>query len=236
MTITANPQGASITVDGVAYASPKSFTWVEGSTHTISAPVVVTNGARLSFVKWSDGGAQSHTITTSSSVTTFKVDYAVEYLVQATPSGPGGTVTVAPASEDGFYANGTTVGLSAASSAGYCFAGWTGLVGGTPSTTSVTANKAYSLVAKFQTGSVTLPFRSFALPRKGGNLSLSMSATSGCMWQATASHAWITIKSATSGTGSASLSFSVQPNNTGVARTGSVKVGDYVMTIKQGAS
>jgi hypothetical protein len=233
--ITANPQGSPITVDGVVYAAPRSFTWAEGSSHTINAPDSTSDGTRVSFVKWSDDGAQSHTITASSAVTTYKVDYAVEYSVQATPAAPVGNVNVAPASADGFYANGTPVTLSATASNGYCFTGWTGLITGTPSTTSVTATKPYSVVANFQTGTVSLPFGSFALPRKGGTLTLSVSANAGCMWKAAASDSWITIKSGATGTGAGPLTITLPVNNTGVARVGSITVGNYVMTVTQGS-
>jgi hypothetical protein len=164
----------------------------------------------------------------------YKVDYAVEYSVQANPTTTGGTVTVVPASPDGFYANGAAVDLTATPSAGYCFAGWSGLVAGAPSETSLTANKPYNLVANFQTGAVSLPFGSFALPKKGGTITLSISANSGCLWKVAASQPWLTINSAMSGSGPGTLSFTLPMNTTGVSRTGTITVGNYTMLLTQG--
>src|ERR1019366_5240889 len=66
-TITTVPSGLPITVHGVAPVSPTSFDWGPGSKHTIiaAAPQAGAAAPRYVFVRWSDGGAPSHTITAS---------------------------------------------------------------------------------------------------------------------------------------------------------------------------
>lgn len=235
VTITANPSGASITADSVAYATPATFTWNVGSVHTIAGVNMSTSGMRTTFVSWSDGGAQSHSITASTTVTTYKVDYAVAYSVKAVAT-PGGSATVSPASADAFYANGTTVGLQATSGAGYCFTGWTGLIAGAPAKTSLVASRAYDLQANFQPGSITLTTPSLAAPSAGGTYSTGITANSGCLWSAALTASWIRIVSATSGVGSATLSFIVDPNGTGASRSASITVEGQLYSITQEAS
>ena len=65
VTIQALPAGRSFTVDGATYSTARTFDWIPGSSHDI-ATVSPQNGAagtRYLFANWSDGGAQSHTIT-----------------------------------------------------------------------------------------------------------------------------------------------------------------------------
>ena len=69
----------------------------------------------------------------------------------------------------------------------------------------------------------------------GGSGSVSVTAGSGCGWQATTSANWIQItSSAQSGNGTAT--FNVQPNTTGNPRSGSVSVGARTFTVTQVAA
>jgi hypothetical protein len=67
----------------------------------------------------------------------------------------------------------------------------------------------------------------------GGTGTFNLTIGSGCTWQAAASVNWITITSATSGTGSALIGYSVGTNKTGQARTGTITIGTAVYTIQQ---
>ncbi|MEW6686245.1 MAG: C25 family cysteine peptidase [Candidatus Edwardsbacteria bacterium] len=54
----------TVGVDGTNYNSPYSTLWAVGSSHTISANASYNyNGATHYFCSWSDGGAQSHSVT-----------------------------------------------------------------------------------------------------------------------------------------------------------------------------
>ncbi|MCC6395361.1 MAG: hypothetical protein IT167_32535, partial [Bryobacterales bacterium] len=59
ITVTTNPAGLGITVDGASYASsPQSFQWAPGSSHSVNVTTPQgSNGARYTFASWSDGGA-----------------------------------------------------------------------------------------------------------------------------------------------------------------------------------
>jgi hypothetical protein len=235
VTITSNPSGSSINVDGSGYTTPAAFDWLPGSIHTVAANDAVINGTRGTFASWSDGGAQSHTVTTPSATTMLKADYAIAYSVQA-KAWPNGTATVSPSSADGFYAAGTALNLSANPALGYCFTNWTGLIAGTPNRATLSATKPYDLQANFQPGGITLS--AFILyPRAaGGDLTLGVNATSGCTWRVYTTASWITVASAQSGTGSGTVTISVAPNTTGVARNAQVTVGYKNVVISQSAN
>ena len=66
-------------------------------------------------MKWSDGGAQSHTIVASSSIPLYRADFALAYTVSAgVYPAQTGYVSVAPASSNGYFPNNSTVSLDAA--------------------------------------------------------------------------------------------------------------------------
>jgi hypothetical protein len=72
-TVTTNPPGLQITVDGTNYTAPQTFNWEVGSSHTLSvrSPQSGGSGRWYVYVSWRDGGAQSHLITIPSSSTNY---------------------------------------------------------------------------------------------------------------------------------------------------------------------
>ena len=63
-TITTNPAGLEVTVDGQRRATPFTVDWAAGTQHTIDVPSPQTReGARHEFGRWNDEGRQAHTIT-----------------------------------------------------------------------------------------------------------------------------------------------------------------------------
>ena len=103
VTVTTNPIGQPMFVDNASVATPHTFTWTVGSSHSISVTTPQTSGStRYVYANWSDGGAVTHTITTPSSDTTYTASFITQYLLSlsVTPSGAG-TATVLPASEIG---------------------------------------------------------------------------------------------------------------------------------------
>jgi hypothetical protein len=156
ITLDTVPSGLSITVDNVNYTAPQTFQWIVGSSHTIatSTPQAGAAGTRYVFSTWSDGGAQSHTITVPISQAMFTANFTTQY--QLNLSGvPSAAGTVLPAS-GAFYNSGQVVAVSATPAAGYGFASWTGPVASpTSASTSVTMNGPVNLTANF-TGSVQL--------------------------------------------------------------------------------
>jgi glucose/arabinose dehydrogenase/PKD repeat protein len=66
LTLSTNPAGGSVVVDTTSYATPATVTVIRGSAHTIAAQTPQTfGGVSQSFLSWSDGGAQSHSILAS---------------------------------------------------------------------------------------------------------------------------------------------------------------------------
>jgi hypothetical protein len=66
----------------------------------------------------------------------------------------------------------------------------------------------------------------------GESVSATVTAPSGCAWTATSDVGWLTVTSPSTGSGNGTLTIAVAAN-TGSQRTGTVSVGDRVLTITQ---
>ena len=130
-TIATVPSGLPIIVDGVAAISPKSFDWAPGSTHTISVNTQAGSAdPRYVFVRWSDGGDLSHTITADPGQTVFCAIYqtqhkfSVRHRFSSVPGfGYGHCFSV---SVDGYYPERQPVRITATPDEGSQFVRWTG--------------------------------------------------------------------------------------------------------------
>ena len=69
----------------------------------------------------------------------------------------------------------------------------------------------------------------------GGNGVIEVTSRNGCNWTATRSDPWITINSGTPGNGNGAVSFTVAPNPTPAARTGTLTVAGQTVTLTQDA-
>ncbi|MGA2436262.1 MAG: BACON domain-containing carbohydrate-binding protein, partial [Bryobacteraceae bacterium] len=74
-----------------------------------------------------------------------------------------------------------------------------------------------------------------SLASGGGNGQIALAVPNGVAWTASTTDSWITITGGASGTGSGTVSFSVQAN-TGAARTGTITVGGQIFSIEQESS
>lgn len=91
VTISSSPVlGRNVVVDTNSYVTRASFWWDDGSSHPISAPSPqqLTADERYTWVSWSDGGGQSHTITVTQS-TTITANFQLEFriTIATNPSG-----------------------------------------------------------------------------------------------------------------------------------------------------
>jgi hypothetical protein len=147
--IATNPSGLSVTVDGSACTAPCVFVWAPATVHTIAATTPLA-GAAGTHASWSDGGAQSHSITVPSSAATYTASFGTQYYLATTP-GPGGSISSA-----GWYNSGAVVAVSATANSTYQFTGFTGALTGTATPQSLTMNGPESVAANFSTTSPTV--------------------------------------------------------------------------------
>ena len=150
VTVGSTPAGLLVTVDGTSYQTPQTFTWVQGSTHTLATTSPQVTGTRSVFAGWSDGGAQSHAVTAPSTATTYTASFSTQYLLTAgvSPSGYG-AVTVSPSSTDGYYNSGTQVQITATATAGHKFSGFSGDLTGSANPQTLAMSAPHSVTADF---------------------------------------------------------------------------------------
>lgn len=232
LTVTSNPTGSTIIIDGVNYVTPATFAWAAGSTHTLRAVDSDIDGVRKTFASWSDSGLQSHSITVSSSVTMLKADYAVAYSVKAAANSAG-TIYLNPGSADGYYAAGTQLTLTANPMPEYCFSSWSGLIAGTAERVNLAAMRPYDLQANFQPGDITLSKVILNVPPAGSVSTIDVDASSTCTWAAYSGASWVTVLSTPAASGSGTVTVSVGANPTRIVRFAQVMVGHRSLIIVQ---
>ena len=130
-TISTNPDGLEILVDGQRMTAPARLNWVSGSTHSIEAPVVQgQDGSRYLFGKWSDGGDRRHDVVASTDTTWVEANFIVQHRVDTSVSPlESGSVTIVPQSPDGYYTVRSAIQAVATptSNSGYSFLWWGGV-------------------------------------------------------------------------------------------------------------
>jgi hypothetical protein len=145
---------AKVTVDGTPYGRFANILQ-DASSHTISftpSPQVSADGrSRFTFLSWSDGFAQTHTITGSIVGTTITANVSTEYKVQAPVSG-NGTITSNPSvdvTNGTFVAKNSTMQLTAVPTSPSIFDRWTGDTASTSNPLVLTMGKPYTVTAVF---------------------------------------------------------------------------------------
>ena len=110
-TVSTNPPGLEVLVDGIATTTPATFNWLPGSSHTleVAATPQLSGNNRYLFGRWNDGGPQVRTVTAGSR-TWFEANFIVQRRVvsQVLPA-IAGSVSVEPESPDGWYTIRSTV-------------------------------------------------------------------------------------------------------------------------------
>ena len=127
-TISTNPPGLEIEVDGETFTSPQSFDWEPGSNHTVNIPSPQGDDSeRFLFARWGDSGGQSRTVIPFAANTVFTAHSIQQLKVESGALPPeGGAVTFNPPSSDGFYTTRIQVEAVAAPAEGFSFGGWKG--------------------------------------------------------------------------------------------------------------
>ena len=113
ITLSTNPPGLDLVVDGVRVTSPHRYQWTQGSRHLIEAPLMQQAqrpGHRYLFGRWSDGGNRSHTITAGPDATWYEANFILQQEIDPQVQVVGGgfpsdteIVGVRPPSADGYY-------------------------------------------------------------------------------------------------------------------------------------
>jgi len=143
------PQGYSQDYSGAA--------WAPGTSHSISAPspeAPVTANVSYSWNNWSDGGAQTHNITASSSgVENIAASFTPVYRSYTYAQNACGTVAYSQScpNNDCSFPDGTLLTMTATPTAGngMVFAGWTGDLAGTTNPQTTTVHDEFLPVANF---------------------------------------------------------------------------------------
>jgi hypothetical protein len=147
--ITTAPSGLQVIVDGVAYTTPRTFNWTAGSAHTVSvsSPLGGTNGIRHVFSSWSDGGAQTHSLTAPAVSTTFTAIFNTQYSLTAstTPSN-GGNINPEGVT---WHNRGQRISVHAAANPGFSFNSWSGHLTGTSNPGDLTMDGPKSVSSFF---------------------------------------------------------------------------------------
>ncbi len=150
-TIATSPSGLSVTIDGVAYPTPKVVSWTPGSSHTLSLTAQQTNGGvRNTFTSWSTGATTPQISITAQNVgTTLTANFSTQYqLAAATNPANAGTVA-----GGGWYAPNTKVPVQANAAAGYTFVNFSGDLTGSANPQSLGMNWSKNVVANFSSSS-----------------------------------------------------------------------------------
>lgn len=71
------------------------------------------------------------------------------------------------------------------------------------------------------------------IPAGGGSGTVSVTAPAGCSWLSSSNASWISIVSQINGSGNGSIMYSVAPDNSTAARTGTITVAGQLFTVNQ---
>ena len=181
-------------VDGGFWLVPKNFssfydsTWTAGSQHTLnidSPEFPYSFNSRYAFLSWSDGGAQSHTI---SSLPATSTSYIATVTPEFQPADnwsfglPCGSAaaTITPTSGDGFYPIGQILTFDQTPASGWTFAGWSYDLTGLTSPQNLTANDETLVFANYNTVNTPLSMTGLTPPTAaagGAGLTLVITGT-----------------------------------------------------------
>ena len=234
ITVTTAPPGLQIVVDGSTLTAPQTFLWLPDSQHFISTPTPQGLGSpRYAFSTWSDGGSQSHTITTPSSASTYTANFTAQYLLTMTVNpAASGTIQASPASPDGFYNNGSVVQLSASPSPGFQFTSWSSGI----STPAVVITGPVSITANFSSTNscnYSLNRTTFSASSQGDFGRVQISTEKNCSWTASTSSQWLFINLGFTGTGNGYVGFTVAANPGISPRSSVLQIGGQSFVVTQ---
>jgi len=150
-TITSNPVGLDVMVDGVIYKTPQTFGWPVGEGHTVT-PISPQGGggSRHVFAGWADGGPATRSIAGNDVLITYTANYQLQHQLEIniTPAGAG-TITTRPPAADNYFNVNTRVQVVATPSPGFQFSSWTGDLNTAEREPFITLSARRSVTANF---------------------------------------------------------------------------------------
>ncbi|MFN7937796.1 MAG: S-layer homology domain-containing protein [Bryobacteraceae bacterium] len=230
VTISSNPPGLLIQVDGQTVQSPAVRNWTVGSSHTVGGVLVQGIEPRTQYA------AATQNVTLAFETTALTVNYTLRHqlTVPAVPVG-GGTVSVNPISPDGFYDAGTNVQVQASAAGGSQFFRYTGDLSSTSNPATVAMNAPRAVFAEFTRlteCAFVLSKTAVAVLPSGDLGRVDVSTPAGCAWTASTTSPWITGLTG-AGTGPGLVRFQVGVNASESARTGNIVIGGSTLTVYQ---
>jgi PKD repeat protein len=92
ITFATSPAGMPVKVDGDLITTPKTYYYVNGSTHAVETAFIQNEqaGVRYVYNGWSDGGLISHSITVGTAPVTYTANYKKQYLLRVDDGGNNG--------------------------------------------------------------------------------------------------------------------------------------------------
>ena len=123
--VTVNPNGGRIYVDGTPITSKTTYLWTIGSTHTLNpdSGYSPSSGKRLLFIQWSDGSTADPRHITVSGDVTYKAQWKTQYRLTIAVS-PAGTGTTNPSAGSYWRDSGSSVTITETPNSGYAFDHW----------------------------------------------------------------------------------------------------------------
>jgi uncharacterized protein (TIGR03437 family) len=133
VTITSNPPGILLQVDGEDCRGTCTIFRSEGSQVRISAPasLALSDSTRLEFSGWTDNSAPSRMLTVTGDMSLTASYRNLYRLTTLAEPGNSGLLRIEPPSPDGFYEADTVVNVTAETRPGFRFRRWEGDLGGT---------------------------------------------------------------------------------------------------------
>ena len=236
ITITSNPVGLTIKVDGTSVRTPMTYSWNQASAHTITTDLTQpgTDGSRYQYVKWNNNVLAAYSYTVPTAPATLTAQFQQQFQLKASANNTAlGTVKMTPASSDGFYLAQAAIKVDATALGSACFTGWSGLLPTAGATVNLTMTKSSTIVANFAAGAVSIQPVSTQLNKSGGLISLRVNTSGACPWRAQSNADWAKLGGVTSGTQSGILNITMSANTTGSNRTAIVTLSNVTINIVQ---
>ena len=236
ITIATSQKGLMVKVDGVQVKAPASFSWEQGSVHTIGTEQtqLANDGSRYLFVKWSNGTVPAYSYTVPTAAAALTATFQQQFQLKASANNPAlGSVKMTPAASDGFYAAQTAIKAEASAIGNACFVAWSGLLPTAGATVNLTLVKSTTIVASFASGAVTIQPLSTQFNAAGGVLSLRVNSNGSCPWRAQSSADWAKLGGVTAGNESGILTITMSANTTGSNRTAVITLSNVTINLVQ---